>query len=82
MSNKRNKNQRKKQIKKKQKNIKITLTPAEIVSLADEIVRSSHVVGIVPHSMLKRFVLKVPFLGRFYHILRKIGTHLRNRQPL
>jgi GT2 family glycosyltransferase len=65
--------------KNKQKNIKITLTPIDIVCLADEIVRSTHIAGILPHSMLKRFVLKVPFLGRFYHILRKIGTHFRNR---
>lgn len=51
--------------------LRVELSPTEIIQIAQELSRQSSVVG-VPMSLLKRIVLGTPGLRNFYHPLKRV----------
>jgi len=57
----------------KQAELRVELSPTEIIQIAQELSRQSSVVG-VPMSLLKRIVLGTPGLRNFYHPLKRLAS--------
>ena len=53
--------------------LRVELSPTEIIQIAQELSRQSSVVG-VPMSLLKRIVLGTPGLRNFYHPLKRVAS--------
>ena len=53
--------------------LRVELSPPEIIQIAQELSRQSSVVG-VPMSLLKRIVLGTPGLRNFYHPLKRLAS--------
>ena len=53
--------------------LRVELSPTEIIQIAQELSRQSSVVG-VPMSLLKRIVLGTPGLRNFYHPLKRLAS--------
>ena len=53
--------------------LRLELSPTEIIQIAQELSRQSSVVG-VPMSLLKRIVLGTPGLRNFYHPLKRVAS--------
>ena len=53
--------------------LRVELSPAEIIQIAQELSRQSSVAG-VPTSLLKRIVLGTPGLRNFYHPLKRVAS--------
>ena len=53
--------------------LRVELSPAEIIQIAQELNRQSNVAG-VPTSLLKRIVLGTPVLRNFYHPLKRVAS--------
>ena len=53
--------------------LRVELSPPEIIQIAQELSRQSSVVG-VPMSLLKRIVLGTPGLRNFYHPLKRVAS--------
>ena len=53
--------------------LRVELSPAEIIQIAQELSRQSSLAG-VPTSLLKRIVLGTPGLRNFYHPLKRVAS--------
>jgi hypothetical protein len=53
--------------------LRVELSPPEIIQIAQELSRQSSLVG-VPMSLLKRIVLSTPGLRNFYHPLKRVAS--------
>ena len=53
--------------------LRVELSPTEIIQIAQELSRQSSLVG-VPMSLLKRIVLSTPGLRNFYHPLKRVAS--------
>ena len=53
--------------------LRVELSPTEIIQIAQELSRQSSMVG-VPMSLLKRIVLGTPGLRNFYHPLKRVAS--------
>ena len=53
--------------------LRVELSPTEIIQIAQELARQSHVAG-VPTSLLKRIVMSTPVLRNFYHPLKRVSS--------